>query len=116
MDTPLAKLSYIASAVLAFLTLPSLVRIAKSPWRAKSTNGGLYEDKDGKATEESVAGYSTKRSFTVVFVAVATGLATSFALAVFATVRRDHSYSKLSLVNIWVLFAAWVGHDSVYNY
>jgi hypothetical protein len=111
MDTPLAKLSYTASAVITILTIPSLFRIAKRSWRVRPTNGSLYEDKDGAASEESTAGYSTKRHFIFIFGAVATGLAVSFALAVFATVMREHSFSKLCLINVWVLFATWVSQS-----
>jgi len=109
MDIPLTNLSY---ALIAAFTIPSVIRLAKSSLRAKTTNDGLYEDKDGRATEESVAQYWTSRPFIFVFVAIALALVTSLALACFATVRRDHSFSDQCLVRLWLLFAAWVKHPT----
>ena len=66
------------------------------------------EDEDGVATEESMSRYSTKHQFAVSIGVTAVGLAVSFALAVFATVRRENSFSESCLTQLWLLFPAWV--------
>ena len=113
MDSSIATTSYAFFILTAIFTIPSTIRLAQRPWRAKSTNDGdgIYEDKDGRATEESMAKYSTKAQFAVMFAASAMGLAISFALAVFAAVRTENPFSELSVVQLWLLFAAWVGND-----
>jgi hypothetical protein len=110
MDSSITTTSYAVFILTAIFTIPAISRLAKRPWRVKSTNegDGIYEDKDGRATEESMAKYSTKAQFAVIFAASSIGLATSFALAIFATVRRENQFSELSLVQLWMLFAAWV--------
>jgi hypothetical protein len=68
----------------------------------------LYEDEDGVATEESMARFSNKRQFVVIFFATPIGIAASFGLAVWATVLK-HSFSDLTITQLWLLFASWVG-------
>ena len=109
MDDSIANTSYAVFVLTAVFTLPSISRLAKRPWRVKTTNDdGIYEDEDGKATKESMAKFSNKAQFAVIFAAASIGLAVSFALAIFATVRRETSFSDLCLTQLWLLFPAWV--------
>lgn len=109
MDSSIASTSYAAFILTAIFTVPSISRLAKRPWRVKTTNDdGIYKDEDGAATEESMAKFSNKAQFAVILGATGVGLAVSFALAIFATVRRENSFSELSFTQIWLLFPAWV--------
>ena len=109
MDGSIANTSYASFVLTAIFTIPSLLRLAKRLWRVKATNNdGVYEDEDGMATEESMAKYSAKDFFAVIFGVAGIGLAVSFASAVFATVRRENSFSELALTQLWLLFSAWV--------
>ena len=109
MDSSVANTSYAFFFLTAVFTIPSVSRLIKRPWRVKSTNNdALYEDEDGVATEESMAKYSTKAHFAVIFGAAGLGLAVAFALAVFATVRRENGFTDLCLTQLWLLFPAWV--------
>jgi hypothetical protein len=109
MESSIASTSYAAFVLTALFTVPSISRLAKRPWRVKTANDdGIDEDKDGVATEESMAEFSNKVQFVVIFAATGIGLALSFALAVFATVRRENSFSELCLTQLWLLFPAWV--------
>jgi hypothetical protein len=108
MDGSVASTSYASFILTAIFSVPSISRFAKSPWRVKTANDGVYEDEDGVATEESMSQYSTKYQFAVSIGVTGIGLAVSFALAVFATVRRENSFSELCLTQLWLLFAAWV--------
>ena len=108
MHSSLANVTYASFAVIALFSLPSLWRLARAPWRVNIPKiPTLYEDEDGVATEESMARFSIKRQFVAIFLAAPVGIATSFCLAVWATVLKD-SFSELTLVQLWLLFAAWV--------
>lgn len=106
MDDPLKAISYAAPAFIAAATIPVVWRFAKNIRRAKPIkSGGLYEDEDGKATEESMASYSTKKSFTVIFLGLGFGLAASFALIVDSLVQISEFNDPEP---IWLLFGCWV--------
>lgn len=109
MGMSLADASWASFAALLLFSLPSLWRLCKAPWRAKSSSvAALYEDEDGIATEESMQRLSSKKQFTVLFVAAAVGIVASFGLAVWATIRKD-SFSEIAITQLWLLFASWVG-------
>ena len=99
-----------AFVLILLSSIPSLWRLAKRTRRVKATNEpALYEDEDGAATKESQALYSTKRQFTAIFVLVGLGLVTSLGLAIVA-IAREHelNYSRVSRVQLWLLFPSWV--------
>lgn len=106
MDASLETVSYVIPATIAVFTVPVIWRFAKSIRSSKVVKeDALYKDEDGEATEESMKRYSTKRSFTVIFAALAVGVAASFALAVLATVKSlEIGYTTI----IWLLFWSWV--------
>ena len=109
IDSSIAYTSYASFILTTLFSIPFISRLAKRPWRVKSTNEEvLYKDEDGTATEESMAKYSTKAQFASISVAAGVGLAVSFAVAVFATVRRGNLSSNLRLIQLWLLFPAWV--------
>lgn len=107
----IADASYGSIVIIAISTIPSIVRLAKRR-RVKAANDGkLYEDADGVATEESMARYSTRHLYTITLVLAALGVATSLAHAIYATVEKNHDFSKLALTQVWLLFAAWVSRQ-----
>jgi hypothetical protein len=106
MEGPIRVVSYAIPVFIVIFTTPSVWRLAASFRRTKPINvDSIYQDKDGKATEESMAEFSTKRPFTLIFVGAALGWAASFALAVFATVDVSVPHD---LAPIWLLFVSWV--------
>ena len=111
MDSSIANTSYASFILTAIFSIPSIFRLAKRPWRGKVAKDGVYEDEDGAATEESMEKFSVKRLFAVIYGITGTGLAISFALAVFATVRRSSSFSEICLTQLWLLFPAWVSEE-----
>ena len=113
MDSSIASTSYASFLLTAIFSVPSIFRLAKRPWRSKITKDGVYEDEDGAATEQSMEKFSVKRLFAVIYGVTGTGLAISFALAVFATVRRGNSFSEICLTQLWLLFLAWVSEESL---
>ena len=108
MDSSLANWAYAFLILIAVFAIPSIWRLAKAPWRVKTiVEPEIYEDEDGVATEESMAQYSQKIPFIFILGSTSIGLAESFALAVFATVRKEF-FSELCLTETWLLFVAWV--------
>jgi predicted RND superfamily exporter protein len=92
----------IGGCVLVFLlTLPSLASVA-SHLREPKPKSNIYEDKDGIATEKSVAEYSAKIPKIFLFVFAVLGLGTSIALAVLETL------AGVDLIETWLNVAQWV--------
>ena len=109
MEDLLKITSYTAPAFIVTATIPVVWRFAKSIRQAKPIRGeGLYKDKDGKATEESMTKYSTKKSFILIFIGVGFGMVASFALAVNSLVQFMEYHEFPS---IWLLFGCWVCDD-----
>lgn len=108
MEGSIASVSYASIVVIAISTIPSTWRLVKRR-RVKPTNDGkLFEDADGVATEESMARYSAKPFYTVALSVAIVGVATSLALAIYSTVKRDKGFTKLCLTQVWLLSASWV--------
>jgi hypothetical protein len=100
--------TYVAPAFIVTTTIPVIWQFGKNIRRPRPTkNEGLYEDRDGKATEESMAAYSTKKQFIVIFVGLGVGLLASLALVVdtFAQMLEFHCPDL-----ILVAFGCWVSH------
>lgn len=106
MDASLKTVSYVIPVLIAIFTIPVIWRFAKNIRSTKTIKEDeIYQDEDGKATEESMAKYSTKRSFILIFLGTALGVASSFALAVIATIE---SMNIKNSTIIWLLFWSWV--------
>ncbi|TVY65766.1 ATP-dependent bile acid permease, partial [Lachnellula suecica] len=106
MDDPLELLPYAVASIVTILTLPSIWRFARNIHRVKDHDpGGLYEDQDGVATEESMGNFSARKQIIVISLGVAVGLAASFAFAVFATVSLS---SFDDVTQLWLLFWTWI--------
>ena len=106
MTDPLLVASYAAPALIAAATIPVILRFAKKIRASKPIKKeGLYEDKDGKATEESMANFSTKKQFIAIFVGTGIGLAASLAMTVNSFIQVME-FREPPL--IWTLFACWV--------
>ncbi|KAF4625650.1 hypothetical protein G7Y89_g12519 [Cudoniella acicularis] len=106
MDDSLQIIPYVIPAVVAIFTTPTVWRFARSIYHVKGADHErIYEDKDGVASEESMAKYSTKYASFVIFLGIALGLAASFSFAVFATVSPS---VVDDVTNLWLLFWCWV--------
>ncbi|KAF7952508.1 uncharacterized protein EAE97_002005 [Botrytis byssoidea] len=102
------ELSNAAPILIGLFTIPTAWRFIRNFKSPRVTNHGvLYEDKDGVATEESMAKYSTKRQFVIIFTSLTVGLLASFGLAVFATVVKNE-FSHSAFTHIWLLFVSWI--------
>ncbi|KAF7908234.1 uncharacterized protein EAF01_003989 [Botrytis porri] len=102
------ELSNAAPILIGLFTIPTAWRFIRNFKSPRVTNHEvLYEDKDGVATEESMAKYSTQRQFMIIFTSLIVGLLTSFGLAVFATVVKN-DFSHWSFTHIWLLFVSWI--------
>jgi hypothetical protein len=100
--------TYAAPAFIVATTIPVVWKFAKNIRRPRQTkNEGLYEDRDGKATEESMTAYSTKKQFIVIFIGLGIGLLASLALVVntFAQILEFHDPAL-----ILITFGCWVSH------
>jgi hypothetical protein len=110
MDSTEARLCYAAIVVVAFSTLPSIVRQCKSAsWKVKEAENRIYEDEDGVATVDSMAAYSVKKPFIVVLLCTGLALSLSFALAIFVSFNnKKKEISGPARIQSWLLFTAWV--------
>ena len=88
-------------ACVFLLTIPSISGGA-SHLRESKPQPNIYEDKDGVATEKSVAEYSTKIPKIFLSIFVFLGLGTSIALAVLETL------AGIDVVESWLNVGQWV--------
>jgi hypothetical protein len=88
-------------ALVFLLTIPSFIGVA-SHLRDSKPQPNIYEDKDGVATEKSVAKYSAKIPKTFLAIFVILGLASSIALAVLETL------GGIDVIESWVNVGQWV--------
>jgi hypothetical protein len=94
-----------ASLILvSLLTIPALLG-GVSHCREPKSKPGLYEDKDGVASEESMAAYTAKYPKLLLSVFTVVGFATSVCLAVVGTL--DQSLDPMFLEN-WLAAGQWV--------
>jgi hypothetical protein len=91
-------------ALVLVLTFPSVSAIA-SHFRESKPKAEIYEDKDGIASEESMAAYSAKAPKFFLSLFTVAGLLTAVALGVLGTLDRDHD--SLFILN-WLNAAQWV--------
>ncbi|KUJ23669.1 putative ABC bile acid transporter [Mollisia scopiformis] len=91
-----------ALVLVLLLTLPSLIGIA-SHLREPKPKSTKYEDKDGVATEKSVAEYSAKIPKISLGIFTVTGLSLSIALAVLGLVGQDDGL----FIENWINVAQW---------
>ena len=105
----------VGAGLVVFLTLPSIWRLARTSSRPSKLNGyhvahsGVYQDKDGTATEESEAAFSDKLPKVIIYAATILGFATSITSAVLSTVWLTAPFSpSSSLIVDWINVFAWV--------
>lgn len=118
MGSYINELSYAAPTLIGLFTIPTAWRFVKNfkQPRSSTNHEALYEDKDGVATEESMAKHSTRRQFVIIFTSLIVGLLVSFGLAILATVEKSKGFSDLCLKQLWLLFVSWVSlTDLVYE-
>jgi hypothetical protein len=94
-------LAGVGGVLVFLLTLPSLASVA-SHLRESKPKSNIYEDKDGIATEKSVAEYSTKIPKIFLSIFAILGLGTSIVLAVLETL------GGVDVEESWLNVAQWV--------
>lgn len=104
MDDTLEAVSVVIPVAVALLTIAPAWSLINSFRSKPIPEEALYKDKDGVASEDSMTTYKSRRPFIPVFIGCALGLAASFALAVFATVKKHH-FGLIPI--IWLLSASW---------
>lgn len=92
-----------ALVLVLLLTLPSLIGVA-SHLRDPKPKSNVYEDKDGVASEKSVAKYSAKIPKLSLGFFTISGLSLSIALAVLGMVGESDGL----LIEDWINVAQWV--------
>lgn len=90
--------------LISFLTVPSVLAI-QSHFRHKKSKPRLYEDKDGVATEESMAAYSATTPKIVLTIFTIAGFAIATSLAVITTLNQNENGL---FIHNWLNFAQWV--------
>jgi hypothetical protein len=101
---PLLAVSATGLGLVGVLTTPTVVTIARQI-RLGAPKDNFYQDRDGKATPESIAAFSNRipRAFILLFASL--GLATSISISVFTTIAQ--AQDGLFLEN-WLVTASWV--------
>lgn len=93
-----------ALLLVALLTLPSVISLV-SHFRELKTKPARYEDKDGVASEESVAKYTARSPKILLSLFTVLGLATAIALVILGILNRG--LDPRFLEN-WLAVAEWV--------
>lgn len=101
---PLFPISVTGLAIVALFTIPALVTIIRQI-RKGAPKDNFYEDRDGKATPESIAAFSNKAPRAVILLFASLGLGTSISISVLTTLH--HERDGLFLEN-WMVTASWV--------
>ena len=114
MAGPLDALPLAIPFIVAVLTLRPAWTLVRSVRRTKTLDdGALYEDRDGVATKESMAAYSSKQSFIVIFISSGLGLSASIALTVFAIAKELwRNPDGVDLSHVGLLILSWVSRTS----
>ncbi|KAH8698973.1 putative ABC bile acid transporter [Talaromyces proteolyticus] len=95
----------IGLVLVSLLTLPAVIAITSRCRRAKYESQLLYEDKDGIATQESMAAYSATAPKIVTFISMFIGFATASSLAVLTPSDRNQD---LAFIALWINVAQWI--------
>lgn len=90
--------------LISLLAVPSVLAI-QSHFRHKKSKPRLYEDKDGVATEESMAAYSATTPKIVLNIFTIAGFAIATSLAVLTTINKNENGL---FIHNWLNFAQWV--------
>ncbi|KAM3068375.1 hypothetical protein ACMFMG_009513 [Clarireedia jacksonii] len=93
--------AFCSSVVVVGFTFPSAISTL-SHFRAKEQKWTSYSDKDGVATEETIAAFSTKIPKTILIISTILGLGTSIALAILALFHPDGM-----MVENWINVGQW---------
>lgn len=91
-------------ALVLLLTFPSLFAII-SHFRETKSKPEIYQDKDGIASEESMAAYSAKTPKIVLSLVTVAGFLIAIYLAILGTLNRDHDST---FILSWLKLAQWV--------
>jgi hypothetical protein len=89
--------------LISFLTVPSLFRTL-SHFRSSTPKSSAYEDRDGVATDESIASYSAKVPKMLLTTFNLLGFSTAIALAVLGTLDPRMGM----FIEPWLNAAQWV--------
>jgi hypothetical protein len=98
----------VAALILSITLGATTYNAFSSPSRSESSKTGLYEDKDGVATEETQKAYSVKLQNIFATIFTTAGFAVSLTNAVLATQNEE-----ASTTDGWLQFSLWVSAESV---
>ncbi|KAG9243283.1 putative ABC bile acid transporter [Calycina marina] len=87
----------------SLFTIPAVIDALDKRRKSKSKTT-LYRDKDGVATEESMAKYSTTLPKSLLAIFITLGFFTAIALAVLSTIRQENRTTK---VEDWMIVGSW---------
>lgn len=95
-------------AVLSFSSLQKLVVNSRAQQRRQ--DGRIYEDEDGAASEDSIARFSNKVQFIIIFAINISAIVLAGAEAIFTAVQNGFAIagSDMPLLGIYLLVPAWV--------
>lgn len=96
-------LTGVGLALVALGASPAIVAIL-AQLRNRTPRDNFYEDRDGKATPESIAAFSNRRPKIVILLLSSVGAGTSIAIAILSTI--DRAKYGFFLEN-WLTAAAW---------
>lgn len=101
---PLLPLSAAGLGIVGFFTIPSILTIVRQI-RKGAPKDNFYQDRDGKATPESIAAFSNRVPKALILLFASLGLGTSISISVLTAL--DPARDGLLLEN-WMVTASWV--------
>lgn len=93
---------------LCFPHLSFLMRSRRSSDSKHHHTTNIYEDKDGRASEESQAAFSDFVPRFLLIIETLTGLALAAASAVLTSTRSETSSNSHLIIQQWLQFTSWV--------
>lgn len=105
-ETVMLPLTAIGLALVTLFASPAVVSIL-AQIRSRTPKDNFYEDRDGKATPESVAAFSNRGPKAVIVFVSSLGAGASLATSVLSTI---HDTEHGPFLQNWLTTAAWVSH------
>lgn len=111
---PLLPLSAAGLGIVGAFSVPTVVTIARQI-RKGAPKDNFYEDRDGKATPESIAAFSNRIPRAAILLFASLGLATSISISVLTTLdAQDGLFLENWMVTAsWVRILAWLLKDGI---
>lgn len=94
------------TVAVSLLSVPAIISHLRN---SKAKKSDIYEDEDGKATEESIKEFSTTIPRILLTFFTIAGFAIAVLLAVFSTIGAEH----VMFLENWLNVAQWVSNPHV---